>query len=86
VGRYFNPATETAIKAAGGRRLEISYHDHLLTRLSAGESLGIFLDRYAFKQMADVTNASEFQEFWRQVEAGAVSFLGFYAMPSGSFK
>lgn len=86
MGRYFNPANETAAVKAGGRRLRIASHAALVEQLKPGESLGIFLDRFIFTQIADVTDPREFQEFWRQAEDGDVLLLGFFAMPSEGFK
>ena len=85
MGRYFNPPTYSAIEDAGGRPLQLGDHAFLLAQLQPGESLGIYLDRFMFLQIADVTDPEEYREFWVQVESGSVILLGFFALPEDAF-
>ena len=85
MGRYFNPATENAIVGAGGRLIQGRIHGELISQLQDGETIGMFIGRPAFNQVADVGKLSEFREFESQVGRWIV-FRIFYAMPHDVFR
>ena len=85
MGRYFNPATEDAIVGAGGRLIQGPTHGKLTSQLQDGETIGMFIVRPVFNQVADVGKLSEFQEFESQVGRG-IFFRTFYAMPRDVFR
>ena len=86
MGRYFNPATEEDIIAAGGRLITGDcVHSSLVCQLNPGEALGMFSDRIRFKHVPDVTDQREFEEFVRQYDQGIILLIGFYAIPEDKF-
>ena len=85
MGKYFNPATTEAIKSVGGRQLAGNNHTDLIRELNPGEALGMFNDRLIFRQVADVTDPLEFEEFESQYRQGYFDSRSFYAMPKDVF-
>ena len=84
MGKYFNPATKNAIVEAGGRLIQGQLHGELTSQLQDGETIGMYIGRLSFNQVADVGELSEFRQFEIQVGRGII-FRFFYAMPRNVF-
>jgi hypothetical protein len=83
MGTYFNPPKELPKVA---RRLFGNNYENLTKELKDGEHLFGYFDRGIFQNAVNLFSGDEFEEFHKQVRAGQIALLGYYAMPDDVFQ
>jgi hypothetical protein len=93
----FGKMEEKDILEVGGRKLKWpsidgwsiegwSKFEDFKRQLQEGETIGLFLKRFHFNQVAEIPNDRKFQEFKSICIRGMVSYWSVWAMPKHLFK